>query len=250
MNAIIIVSALVAVAAASPALFGAQSQIRSQYHSQDGAGQYSYGYNGDLSSKAESRSLDGVTRGSYSFVDANGQLQTVQYTSDDHNGFRAAATNLPRGPVDNQIAPVPVRDTPEVELAKAEHIRAYNEAAARAAASPDPENPTAVFAQGPVFAQAPVFAPAPVFAQAAPAYVSAEDPARSFSYTTTINGNAIAPASLPRAALFTSGPLIAHAQAPHGYVDGPRDTPEVEAAKAQHFAAVEEQKARIAAASY
>lgn len=259
MKAIIIVSALVAVAAASPALFAAQSQVRSQYHSQDGLGQYSYGYNGDLSSKAESRSLDGVTHGSYSFVDSNGQLQTVQYTADDVNGFRAAATNLPRAPLDNAIPPSPVVDTAEVQIAKAEHYRAYNEAAARAAASPDLENSISVAA--PVFAQAPVFAPAvpafasavPAFAQAAPAFVAvrtAEDPASSFSYTTTINGNAIAAPSLPRGTLFAAGPLVASAPVQFAYGDGPQDEPAVAAAKAQHLAAVEEQKARIAAASH
>ena len=40
------------------------------------------------------KSPDGVTRGSYSYVDANGLLQTVQYIS-DAMGFRVAATNLP-----------------------------------------------------------------------------------------------------------------------------------------------------------
>ena len=40
------------------------------------------------------KSADGVTRGSYSYVDANGLLQTVNYIS-DAMGFRVAATNLP-----------------------------------------------------------------------------------------------------------------------------------------------------------
>lgn len=69
--------------------------LTSQYHAQDGWGQYSYGYTGPLSSKSETKSADGVTRGGYSYIDANGILQTVHYVSDPVNGFRVAATNLP-----------------------------------------------------------------------------------------------------------------------------------------------------------
>lgn len=50
----------------------------------------------------------------YSYIDSDGILQTVEYTADALNGFRAAATNLPRAPVDNALAPEPVRETPEV----------------------------------------------------------------------------------------------------------------------------------------
>lgn len=63
-------------------------------HTQDSLGQYDYSYAGDTSAKTESRSLDGTTRGAYSYIDANGLLQQVHYIA-DHNGFRVAATNLP-----------------------------------------------------------------------------------------------------------------------------------------------------------
>lgn len=43
----------------------------------------------------EVKTLDGVTRGGYSYIDANGILQKVNYVSDPINGFRVAATNLP-----------------------------------------------------------------------------------------------------------------------------------------------------------
>lgn len=39
-----------------------------------------------------------MTRGGYSYIDANGITQTVNYISDPVNGFRVAATNLPVGP--------------------------------------------------------------------------------------------------------------------------------------------------------
>ncbi|XP_008558337.1 uncharacterized protein LOC103578877 [Microplitis demolitor] len=63
-------------------------------HTQDSLGQYDYSYTGDTSAKTESRSLDGTTRGAYSYIDANGLLQQVHYIA-DHNGFRVLATNLP-----------------------------------------------------------------------------------------------------------------------------------------------------------
>lgn len=75
-----------------------QAPVSSQYHAQDEYGQYSYGYVGPLSSKAETKTADGITRGGYSYIDANGILQTVHYVSDPVNGFRVAATNLPVGP--------------------------------------------------------------------------------------------------------------------------------------------------------
>ncbi|XP_042882771.1 uncharacterized protein LOC122259859 [Penaeus japonicus] len=43
--------------------------IQSQYHAQDELGQYSFGYAGGPSSRAESRDAFGVVRGSYNYVD-------------------------------------------------------------------------------------------------------------------------------------------------------------------------------------
>lgn len=79
--------------------------VSSQYHSQDNYGQYSYGYAGPLSSKTETKTADGVTRGGYSYIDANGILQSVQYVSDPVNGFRVKATNLPEAPVVTLVGP-------------------------------------------------------------------------------------------------------------------------------------------------
>lgn len=103
-----------------------------QYHSQDSLGQYSYGYSGGPSSKSEVKTLDGITRGSYSYIDANGLLQTVDYTADAINGFRAAATNLPKAPIaEAQQQLQPVAETAEVAAARAEHMAAYEAALRR-----------------------------------------------------------------------------------------------------------------------
>lgn len=99
----------------------------SQWHTQDSLGQYAYGYSGGPSAKSEVRSLDGITSGSYSYLDPENKLQTVNYVS-DALGFRVAATNLPSPPVDNSQAPKPVEDTPEVKQAREEHLKAVKEA--------------------------------------------------------------------------------------------------------------------------
>jgi hypothetical protein len=155
MKVFVVVSAFLVVATAAPSallqplvyaaphqIIAAPAAVYNQHHAQDEFGQYTYGYSGGPSAKIESKSLDGVTRGSYSYVDANGKLQTVSYTADDIHGFRVTATNIPEGPVDNGIAPVddgqapePVTDTPEVVQARAEHLAAVQEAIARNAAA-------------------------------------------------------------------------------------------------------------------
>ncbi|XP_060529502.1 uncharacterized protein LOC132703945 isoform X2 [Cylas formicarius] len=55
---------------------------------------YSYGYMSPFGVKSESQSPDGVVRGGYSYLDAHGVVQTVNYIA-DKDGFRVAASNLP-----------------------------------------------------------------------------------------------------------------------------------------------------------
>ena len=106
-----------------------------QYHVQDDLGQYIYGYSGGPSAKVETKTLDGVTRGKYSYVDGNGIIQSANYVADDVNGFRVAATNIPVGPsspvvqkvlvsplvVDNQV----IAEPPAVVAAKSAHNAAH-----------------------------------------------------------------------------------------------------------------------------
>lgn len=232
MQAFVIVAALIASALAAPSatllrvvptVIAAPGPVLSQHHSQDSLGQYAYGYNGGSSAKEEIRTFDGITRGSYSYIDANNILQTVEYTADPINGFRAAATNLPRAPVaaiaEIPAGPEPVRDTPEVALAKVEHARAFNEAALRAAAAPE----------------IPVVAPIVPIATPAPVLAVRSWPGFSYAIDapTWIAPRLIAPLAEP-IKLTESGSI--------------KDTPEVEAARAEHLRLVEEQKERIAKA--
>jgi len=125
----------------------------SQFHAQDEFGQFSFGYQNINSARTESKDAFGVTRGSYQYVDANGVLQTVNYISDDVNGFRVAATNVPVAPsapaaaplvapvapiapeVAPLVAPVAPAETPEVAAARAEHLAAHEKAKAAATAA-------------------------------------------------------------------------------------------------------------------
>merc|ERR1712055_1194365 len=111
--------------------------LASQFHSQDEFGNNAYGYGNLHSAKHEvGNPLVGVS-GGYSFVDANGELQTTNYQADGL-GFRVQATNLPVAPVFEGNAPVfnpelPVAPglTPEVAEATAAHLKALEEAGAR-----------------------------------------------------------------------------------------------------------------------
>jgi len=80
------------VVAAAPAVV---SNVNEQFHAQDESEGYNYGYSNGLSSKQEVRDSDGTVRGAYSYVDANGILQEVQYIADPVHGFKVVGTNIP-----------------------------------------------------------------------------------------------------------------------------------------------------------
>merc|ERR1719273_3068947 len=86
----------------------------SQFHAQDNFGNYNYGYADPNSAKQEIKAPDGIVQGSYSYVDANGVVQTVNYIADDH-GFRVAATNLPQGPAPAPAVAAVAPVAPKVE---------------------------------------------------------------------------------------------------------------------------------------
>ncbi|XP_017134777.2 adult-specific rigid cuticular protein 15.7 [Drosophila miranda] len=95
----------------------------SQYHTQDEHGQYAYGYMAPLYSKHETRTADGVTRGTFSYVDARGVTQTVDYVADTE-GFRVSSS------LSQQQAN---EETPEVAALRAQHLAAHAQAKLRLA---------------------------------------------------------------------------------------------------------------------
>jgi len=130
----------------------------SQFQSQDEFGNLAYGYANINSAKQETGNTYGGVTGSYSYTDANGLVQTVNYIADGL-GFRVQATNLPVAPVAAPVValvqpehvytlpvapvfegvapvheytlPVAVEDTPEVAAAKAEFQIAFDAAVSR-----------------------------------------------------------------------------------------------------------------------
>lgn len=138
----------VAYAAAAPVIAAAPYTAGSQFHAQDEFGNLNYGYANINSAKQEVGNTYGGVSGGYSYVDANGELQQVQYIADGA-GFRVADSRLPVAPVYDGVAPtfnpeplvaptfnpeLPVApvDTPEVAEAKAAHLAAVAAAAAPA----------------------------------------------------------------------------------------------------------------------
>lgn len=277
MKIFIVLSVLLAVVLAKPSavlletptIYSAESPLVTQYHSQDELGQYAYGYNGGLSSKTETRTLDGVTRGSYSYIDAKGFLQTVEYTADSVNGFRVAATNLPKAPIETRTAPEQIIDTPEVILARAEHLKAFDEAKMKADLAP--EQPDSIEVRAPM--QEPI-SETPEVMLARAEHLKAVEEAKVRSTILPIAPAApITPILLKTSAPFgyaynfhtpTFAYSVGNPYFPYNFqaplnarfatpffarsVNFQDQSAEVIKATAEHFAAVEEQKARIAAA--
>jgi len=118
----------------------------SQFHAQDEYGNLNYGYTNINSAKQEVGNTYGGVTGGYSYVDAEGKLQHVNYVA-DAAGFRVADSRLPVAPVYDGVAPTfnpeplvapvfdgvapaPVEDTPEVAEARAAHLAAVEAAKA------------------------------------------------------------------------------------------------------------------------
>lgn len=89
------------------------------YAKVEGDGQeYHFGYNDGQTARQEIRTADGVVRGAYSYVDANGEIQTVRYTSDAYNGYVV---------LDNEgKSSSGVEYTPEVKAAREAHLAHVN----------------------------------------------------------------------------------------------------------------------------
>lgn len=90
--------------------------------SQDTDGNYDLQYDLEGSSKREV-SKNGIVTGSYSYVDSNGLLQTVQYTAGPDTGFVILDSSNQPAPVYIPLAPV--QYTPEVAAARAKHLELY-----------------------------------------------------------------------------------------------------------------------------
>merc|ERR1712107_443646 len=111
----------------------------SQFHAQDEFGNLQYGYNNINSVKHEVGNTYGGVSGGYSYVDAAGQIQTVQYVA-DNEGFKVADSRLPVAPTYNPEPLTAPEDTPEVVEARDAHMKAWESALEAANDANDDEN--------------------------------------------------------------------------------------------------------------
>merc|ERR1739838_150427 len=116
------------------------TEYKSQYHSQDELGQFSFGHISADQAHHQVRDFTGAVQGSYTYIDADGEQVVAHYIADS-NGFRVSSNALPVAPTFDGVAPegpvapvvselvAPVFDleqvmeTEEVMAARAEHDR-------------------------------------------------------------------------------------------------------------------------------
>jgi len=204
----------------APAFAAAAPTVSTQFHSQDEFGNTAHGYTSFNSAKHEQGNTYLGVSGSYSYVDANGKLQTTNYIADGL-GFRVQATNLPvapaapevaaleapvfnlEAPVFDLVGPAPVEDTPEVAAAKAEFQAKFDEVASRSKRStPAATAPLTVAPFAPyTYGAAPFYAGAYAHGAYAPAAYAPYNlaPAAQVAYATAPAPAAAVVPSLPAA---------------------------------------------------
>ncbi|KAJ6637843.1 Pupal cuticle protein Edg-84A [Pseudolycoriella hygida] len=270
-----VVSTLLLAASCSASLYGA---VSTQYLSQDGHGQYSYGYSDPNSQKHETKTGD-IVHGGYSYVDGHGILQSVKYSSDPVHGFQVAATNLPKGPAPapaHAIIPAHYAPAPVSYIAPISYHAAPVSYASTYSAPLHYSYGPAVHGLPQPVQDTPEVAAAKIAHFAAHAQAKANlhhlhKRSASWGYAPSSWSHAAAPAihngvpvETPEVQQAKAAHFAAHAAANHGsayapahYAPAPAhysapvihngvpvDTPEVQHAKAAHFAAVAEAQAR------
>ena len=181
---------------------------------QDNIGGYNYGYSTDTSSKQEVRTPDGIVSGTYSYVDANGILQTVNYIS-DAEGFKVAATNLPQAPVADVVAkPTPVV-APTAYVAPAPVVAAESDDMEVVAAQETPLVGPAPYAINPVYQY---YAPQQGYYQTPVAPVAVQTPVHhnvAYYAPTHAYHQAAVPVAAPQATVVPIAPVapaVSHSQ--------------------------------------
>lgn len=130
-----------------------------QFHSQDGLGQFVFGHSSPRQARLETRSADGNVRGSYSYINPEGRTIKVSYTAGE-GGFQAVEDDK-----ENGVFPKPVTETPEVKAARALHARLFDQAKWLAESTPE-ENDPSIHADTPV--SVPAYVPPSVPAASIP----------------------------------------------------------------------------------
>merc|ERR1711970_598666 len=149
------------------------TEYKSQYHSQDELGQFSFGHISGDQAHHQVRDYTGAVQGSYTYINAEGEQVLAHYIADS-NGFRVSSNALPVAPTFDGAAPeAPVADlaapvfdleapvfdleqvmeTEEVQAATAEHFRLVAEPKAAVDAEAEAAAPVE---EAPVEEEAPI----------------------------------------------------------------------------------------------
>jgi hypothetical protein len=214
----------------APSAYVEATGLKTQYHTQDGYGQASYGHSEPHQSHNAVQDAAGNKIGSFSYVKPDGHVHRTDYVA-DAAGYRVASNDLPVGPAAAPapaVVPVPVHDspvivesptvpaeTPEVIAAKVAHFAAH--AAARHSLY---KRSIYGYAPAPVVTPSGHLADTPEVAAAKAAHF-AEHAKRGNYYAAPYYHSGY------------YGPYASPVVTPSGYL---ADTPEVAAAKAAHFA--------------
>lgn len=233
--------AVAPVVHSAPSAYVEASGLKTQYHTQDGYGQASYGHSEPHQSHNAVQDAAGNKVGSFSYVKPDGQVHRTDYVA-DAAGYRVASNDLPVGPsagpvpaVVPALHPVPESpviiessavpaETPEVIAAKAAHF------AAHAAARHSLYKRSIYGYAAPVVTPSGHLADTPEVAAAKAAHF-AEHAKRGNYYASPYYSNGY------------YGSYASPVVTPSGYL---ADTPEVAAAKAAHFA----EKAKVSHSHY
>lgn len=108
-----------------------EDYLANQFHGQDGLGRAMFGYSDWNQGRLEARNLNGEVRGSYQYVDPNGENVIVNYWADSL-GFHQT-DNRPK------VVLEPTKEADDVLEARRAHELAWKEAARAAKANPDPK---------------------------------------------------------------------------------------------------------------
>jgi hypothetical protein len=116
----------------NPADYIEEEYLANQFHGQDGEGRALFGYTDWNQARVEAINGVGDVRGSFKYIDPNGEEIETKYWADTLGFHRE----------DNRpvIELIPVTDTPSVRAAKEAHEVAWKEAASRSYENPDPNS--------------------------------------------------------------------------------------------------------------
>merc|ERR1712212_117444 len=91
------------------------TEYKSQFHSQDELGQFSFGHISADQAHHQVRDFTGAVQGSYTYINAEGEQVVAHYIA-DANGFRVSSNDLPVAPTFDGVAPVNDLEAPVFNL--------------------------------------------------------------------------------------------------------------------------------------